>query len=71
MNGWLTGVLTLVVLAHMGGALSWGVVNKRSGFETLALVAFVSVAWPLFALRMLCRGYRTFLLDGWPKGFWE
>ena len=67
----LTAVLILVILSHMGFALSWCAANKRSGFETLAVVVFVAVAWPLFMLRMIGRGYHTYVVSEWPKGFWD
>lgn len=64
-------VWLIAAALHMGFCLSWCESNKRSGFETIAFVSFVAVAWPLFVVRMLFRGYVDFLVGEWPDRFWS
>lgn len=61
----------LISMIHWGFALSWCSENKRSNFESLPIVVFMLVAWPLFTLRMLFRGYKDFLVKNWPENFWN
>ncbi len=60
-------VWVALTMAHFVGSTEWLKVNKRGGFECLALVVFMLVAWPLFSVGMMIRGYADFWNKTWGK----